>query len=98
MSPGFSANGLAEAKLRASEARLQAAVDLVGDALVGRFDLKADRQAGALLVQAAWAEPERATAEVGHRAVEELQRMAAWLGLGEVVVRDRGNLPLPLAG
>ncbi len=71
---------------------------LVGDALVGRFDLKADRQAGALLVQAAWAEPERATAEVGHRAVEELQRMAGWLGLGEVVVRDRGNLPLPLAG
>ena len=30
---------------------------LVGDALVGRFDLKADRQAGVLLVQAAWAEP-----------------------------------------
>jgi len=70
---------------------------LVGDALVGRFDLKADRQAGVLLVQAAWAEP-GATAEIGERAIEELRRMAGWLGLEDVVVRDRGNLPLPLAG
>lgn len=77
---------------------------LMGDQIVARFDLKADRKAGVLLVQAAWR-------EVGHApgagplrddavvrvALEELRAMAAWLGLGEVVTAPRGNLSAALA-
>ncbi len=65
---------------------------LLGDELVGRFDLKADRQGGALLVQASWIEPGQDPATTAGPAVQQLRRMAAWLGLAEVVVRDRGNL------
>jgi hypothetical protein len=71
---------------------------LVGDNLVGRVDLKADRPTGRLLVQASWCEPgagERPTADV---AAVELRRMALWLGLSEVVVVPRGNLAAALAG
>ena len=67
---------------------------LVGDALVGRFDLKADRQAGELLVQAAWAEPGHHLDEVTAAARTELQRMADWLGLTTVSVKPRGDLAL----
>ncbi|HEX3975109.1 MAG TPA: crosslink repair DNA glycosylase YcaQ family protein [Solirubrobacteraceae bacterium] len=65
---------------------------LLGDALVGRVDLKSDRQNGSLLVQAAFAED---GVDVGHVAVElaaELRLTAAWLGLQDVVVRRRGDL------
>ncbi len=71
---------------------------LIGDALVGRFDLKADRRAGALLVQAAWLEPGHHPGEVSERAGGELRRMAAWLGLPTVVVKPRGDLALTLPG
>ncbi len=65
---------------------------LLGDTLVGRVDLKSDRQAGSLLVQAAFAEP---GVDAGHVAAElaaELRLTAAWLGLDDVVVRRRGDL------
>ncbi len=65
---------------------------LLGDTLVGRVDLKADRQNGSLLVQAAFAEPEVDTAHVAAELAAELRLTAAWLGLDDVVVRRRGDL------
>lgn len=64
---------------------------LLGDRLVGRVDLKADRQAGLLRVQSAWAEPD-ASPEVPHELAEELAVLGGWLGLDDVVVNGRGDL------
>jgi uncharacterized protein YcaQ len=68
---------------------------LLGDELVGRVDLKADRANGALLVQAAWSEPGVAEHEVASELMGELRLMAAWLGLDRIEVSGRGNLRLP---
>ncbi len=70
---------------------------LEDEAITARVDLKADRQAGALLVQAAWREP-LATPETARRLAGELARMAGWLGLHRVEVKDRGDLADDLAG
>ena len=69
---------------------------LDGD-LVGRVDLKADRAAGALNVVGAFIEPERDPARVAGALAGELQTMARWLGLGRVVVGERGDLAGVLA-
>ncbi|SDP41600.1 hypothetical protein SAMN04515671_4126 [Nakamurella panacisegetis] len=70
---------------------------LVGDELVGRFDLKSDRATGRLLVQAAWHEPGTVPGEVAQAASAELSRMARWLDLDEVAIMPRGNLHGALA-
>ncbi|MGH3519454.1 MAG: winged helix-turn-helix domain-containing protein [Haloechinothrix sp.] len=69
---------------------------LLDGALVARVDLKADRAAGALRVQGAFAEP---GADHGRVAVElstELRTMAHWLGLDDVVVGERGDIAAAL--
>jgi uncharacterized protein len=65
---------------------------LLGDRLVARVDLKADRQAGVLRVPAAWAEPARASSAVAAALAVELHRLAGWLGLVEVDPPERGDL------
>jgi uncharacterized protein YcaQ len=70
---------------------------LLGDRLVARVDLKADRAAGALRVQAAHPEPKTARPRVAAALAEELARMAEWLGLARVEVVPRGELAAGLA-
>lgn len=65
---------------------------LLGDELVARVDVKADRAAGTLRVPEAHAEPGRASAEVADALATELADMARWLGLRVVEVADRGDL------
>ena len=69
---------------------------LLGDQIVGRVDLKADRAAGVLLVKAAYAEP-GAPEETAEELARELGELARWLGLGGIVVHDRGGLAPALA-
>ncbi len=64
---------------------------LEDEAITARVDLKSDRKAGTLLVQAAWREPD-ATAETAGRLAVELRRMAGWLGLEGVEVVGKGDL------
>ncbi|QAY71682.1 winged helix-turn-helix domain-containing protein [Xylanimonas protaetiae] len=64
---------------------------LEDERVTARLDLKADRQAGVLRVQAAHAEPWSTPATAG-RLASELRTMAAWLGLDDVVVASRGDL------
>ncbi len=70
---------------------------LLGEDLVARVDLKADRAARTLRVQSAHLEP-GAPAETGHELVDELAELAGWLGLERVVVADGapGELAAPL--
>jgi uncharacterized protein YcaQ len=65
---------------------------LLGDRLVGRVDLKADRTQGLLAVNAAHAEPSVAADAAAEALKIELRKMAGWLGLGGVAVQPRGNL------
>ena len=70
---------------------------LLGDRIVGRLDLKADRQRSILLVQAAHTEPGFEHADIVEPLREELRLMAEWLGLEAIAVQPRGDLAKPLA-
>ena len=70
---------------------------LLDGQLVGRVDLKADRAAGVLHVVGAFAEPGHATPKVTEALAAELTRMAAWLGLTDVAVGERGDLVAALS-
>jgi uncharacterized protein YcaQ len=72
---------------------------LLGDDLVARVDLKADRQAGVLRARATWGEDRSADRrapgpdEVASELAAALAEMAGWMGLaGGVVVEPRGDL------
>jgi uncharacterized protein YcaQ len=69
---------------------------LLGDRLVARVDLKADRALGVLRIPAAWAEPDAAPQTPAALAVE-LRRLAGWLGLGQITPPERGDLARSLA-
>lgn len=65
---------------------------LLGDQLVARVDLKADRRAGVLRVQAAHSEEGAERALVSAALAEELRLMAGWLELDDVAVTGGGDL------
>ena len=71
----------------------------VGEEIVARVDLKADRAAadgGLLRVAAAWAEP-GAPGSTAAELAAELWRLAGWLGLAGITVAPRGDLAPELA-
>lgn len=70
---------------------------LLGDRLVARVDLKADRQAGVLRVQSAHGEPGIDTEHVCAELAAELGELAAFLGLAEVMAERHGDLAHHLA-
>jgi uncharacterized protein YcaQ len=65
---------------------------LQGEAITARVDLKADRQTGALKVQAAHLEDGAHAFAVVSELAAELRLMAGWLGLGDVIVAPKGEL------
>ncbi|WP_192245421.1 winged helix-turn-helix domain-containing protein [Mesorhizobium silamurunense] len=69
---------------------------LLGDRIVARVDLRADRPASVLRVHAAYAEA-GAPAETAAQLVEELKQMQAWLGLESIEVTPAGDLGPALA-
>ena len=69
---------------------------LLGERLVARVDLKSDRAAGVLRVQAAHAEAGVDRAHVATELAAELAGTARWLDLDGVEVMDRGDLAADL--
>jgi len=69
---------------------------LLGDHIVARVDLKADRATGRLLVPAAHLEEGADAAGVLSPLVGELEAMATWLELEGIAVGDRGDLAASL--
>ncbi|MFB9645225.1 winged helix-turn-helix domain-containing protein [Microbacterium terregens] len=70
---------------------------LIGDDIVGRVDLKADRSASTLLVQSAWWEPGRPP-DAAERLAAVLRDAARWQGLDAVSVSRWGDATDDLAG
>lgn len=65
---------------------------LLGDDLVGRVDLKADRKAKTLLVQGSYSEPGADQQHVAEELAAELRSLAGWLDLEQIVAKPTGNL------
>ena len=69
---------------------------LLGDRIVGRFDLKSDRKTSTLQVRGAYVEPGADPDAVAAAAAAELDTLRGWLGLDRVALARRGNLATPL--
>jgi uncharacterized protein YcaQ len=68
--------------------------------LVGRIDLKSDRQGRRLLAQASWHELAMKDSEVKSMAkalTKHLKEVQSWQGLQETIIMPKGNLALELA-
>jgi len=70
---------------------------VLGDKIVARVDLKADRHNSELLVPGAFSEPGVDIKYVAAELMLELREMAAWLGLENIRVGNNGDLAKPLA-
>ena len=70
---------------------------LIDDSIVGRIDLKSDRQSGVLRVQSAWHESHANPGAVAERLAPLLRQTADWQKLESISVADRGNLVRPIA-
>jgi uncharacterized protein YcaQ len=70
---------------------------LLGDRLVARVDLKADRAGRRLQVLAAYVEEHAKPPAVVEALATELRTMAGWLNLDTIAVERRGDLARPLA-
>ena len=67
--------------------------------LVGRIDLKSDRKLGRLLVQSSWHEADLSSKrvdEVARDLGKHLSEVAAWQGLSEIHITQKGNLAAAL--
>jgi uncharacterized protein YcaQ len=69
---------------------------LLGERLVARVDLKADRAAATLRVRAAHLEAGQDTEQVARALAQELRLVAGWLGLAAVAAEPRGDLAAAL--
>jgi uncharacterized protein YcaQ len=70
---------------------------LLGDRIAAQVDLKSDRQAGALLVQAAHLEGGATEDEVLAPLAAELRRAAEWQGLADIRIAKKGGLSAALS-
>lgn len=70
---------------------------LLGDRLVARVDLKADRAEGRLLVRGSFGEPGVDPVDVANALAAELRDLGTWLAVPDVVVEPRGDLAPTLA-
>jgi uncharacterized protein YcaQ len=70
---------------------------LLGEDLVGRVDLKADRKAGVMRVQSAHRDSALPDEDIVEPLAETLREMADWLGLDDVSATGKGELGKPLA-
>jgi uncharacterized protein len=69
---------------------------LLGEELVARVDLKAERKQGRLHVLSALEEPGADRVKVAAALANELSLLAQWVGLEQIAVADRGTLAVPL--
>jgi len=69
---------------------------LCGERLVGRLDLKADRHASTLRVEAAYTEQGVRASSIAAPISARLREMAEWLNLERIAVARRGSLSAPL--
>lgn len=69
---------------------------LLGDTLVARCDLKADRERKVLMVQSAFLEPGQRASRVAPELTEELKHLQRWLQLDRIEIANRGDLSTAL--